>query len=111
MIYTVKCKFISSFLLHKRVSSVLLNAPHPEKIALTNVAHKSKFPHFQILRTCKVPKKLVNQHNTVKIYQTLNIKNDRTVFFLPSIFLVFRKFLRSSDRGQGTAGCYYVTKG
>ena len=38
------------FLSHKRVS-LLLNAPHPDKIALTKGVNKSEFAHFQILRT------------------------------------------------------------
>ena len=53
-----------------------------ENIALTNGAHKSEFPHFQILRTCKIPVKLVNQHDIREKYQTLNSKNDGTVLFL-----------------------------
>ena len=39
-----------SFLPNQRVS-LLLNAPHPDKIALTNGVNKSEFVHFQILRT------------------------------------------------------------
>ena len=35
---------------HERVS-LILNAPHPDKIALTNGANRSEFAHFQILRT------------------------------------------------------------
>ena len=35
---------------HKRVS-LALNAPHPDKIALTNGVDKSEFAHFQTLRT------------------------------------------------------------
>ena len=38
------------FLSHKWVS-LLLNAPHPDKIALTNGVNKSEFDHFHILRT------------------------------------------------------------
>ena len=38
------------FLSHKRIS-LLLNAPHPDKIALTNVVNRYEFAHFQILRT------------------------------------------------------------
>ena len=34
----------------KRVS-LLLNAPHADKIALTNGVNKSEFAHFQILTT------------------------------------------------------------
>ena len=38
------------FLSHEQVS-VLLNAPHLDKIALTNGVNKSELAHFQILRT------------------------------------------------------------
>ena len=38
------------FLSHKWVS-LLLNAPHLDKIALTDGVNKSEFDHFQILRT------------------------------------------------------------
>ena len=58
----------SLFLSHERVS-LLLNAPHPDEIALTNCVNKSEFAHFQILRTLfsKVPKKLVKQQDTGEI--------------------------------------------
>ena len=44
-----------SFLLPER-ASLLLNAPHPEKIALTSGAHKSEFHHFQYLELVKFQK-------------------------------------------------------
>ena len=56
------------FLSHKWVS-LLLNALHPDKIALTNGVKKSEFVHFQILRTflVKFQIKLVNQQGTGKV--------------------------------------------
>ena len=62
--------YLFYFLPHKRVS-LLLNAPHSDKIALTNGVNQSEFAHFKLLRTffSKVPKDLVNQQDTGK-YQT-----------------------------------------
>ena len=50
-------------------SHLLLNAPYPDKIALTNGVNKSEFDHFHILKTflVKFKKKLVNQHDTGKV--------------------------------------------
>ena len=46
------CRVLNAFpfLSHERVS-LLLNAQHLDKIALTNGANKSEFAHFQTLRT------------------------------------------------------------
>ena len=41
---------VFSFLSHKQVS-LLLNAPHRDKLAFKNGANKFEFVHFQILRT------------------------------------------------------------
>ena len=46
-ITAVECK-CAPFPAHKR-ASLLLNVPHPEKIALTNGVNKSEFAQFQIL--------------------------------------------------------------
>ena len=53
---------------HKRVS-LLLNAPHPDNIALTNGVYKSEFGNFQTLRSffSNVPKKLINEQDTDKV--------------------------------------------
>ena len=55
----------SPSLSHERVS-LISNAPHPDKIALTNGANRSEIAHFQILFS-KVPKTLVNQQDTGKV--------------------------------------------
>ena len=59
----VECKCIPISL------KLLLNAPHPDKVALTNGVNKSEFAHFQILRTflVKFQKKLVSQQDTGKV--------------------------------------------
>ena len=56
------------FLSHKGVS-LLLNASHPGKLALTNDANKAEFANFQTknFQFSKVPKESVNQQDTGKV--------------------------------------------
>ena len=56
-----------SYFSHERKGFFTFNAPHPDKIALTNGVNKSKFALFQILRIFKVPQTLVNQQETAKV--------------------------------------------
>ena len=69
------------FLSHKRVS-LLLNAPHLDKIALTNGVSKSEFDHFQ---------NLVNQQDTVKVS---NFDQESEKLSFEVFFLFFANFSR-----------------
>ena len=47
---------------------LLSNSSHPDNNALTKGTKKSEFPRFQNLElSSKIPKKLVNQHDTGKV--------------------------------------------